>query len=239
MCRRSYSRDSAPSRCRTAAVGKPGEVLDLRGARPAAPLRCAPAAPRCGRAERRRARSRCASTPRLQAKREPERLRGIEVDGLADDIRRKRCAFTADRLEPRHERSGTPGRMRSRNLSVNWSAAGRRSDDDADVAPAVFLSQKLRLGRQRRPPWRPTRRRDIPEKMLDRAAHGPSGTTLPSAFSMTTAAGVARWLLWMTSTPGAVSAAACGERGERQKNGGESNRRECSAQGEARIAGTT
>ena len=36
--------------------------------------------------------------------------------------------------------------MRSRNLSVNWSAADAVSDDDADVAPAVFLSQKFRLG---------------------------------------------------------------------------------------------
>ena len=81
----------------------------------------------------------------LQAKREPERLRGIQVDGLADDIRRKRNALQLINWN-RDMNDGHAREHAVPELERELERRGRRSDDDADVAPAVFLSQKFRLG---------------------------------------------------------------------------------------------
>ena len=114
-----------------------------RDAFPAAPPRRAAAAPKCGPARRRRDDHETLGTG-LQAKRELERLRRIEVDGLADDIRRKRNAL---QLVDWH-RDMNDGHAREHavaELDREWKRLRRRGDDDADVALAVLLSQKLRL----------------------------------------------------------------------------------------------
>ena len=81
----------------------------------------------------------------LQAKREPERLRRIQFYGLADEIRRERKALQLINAN-RDMNDGHAREHAVPELEREPERRGRLNDDDADVAPAVFLSQKFRLG---------------------------------------------------------------------------------------------
>ena len=123
---------------------QPGEVLDL-----GVPFQCATALRR--RCSQLRSREDAPSHhydalgTGLQAKREPERVRGNQVYGLADDIRRKRHALQVIKCN-RDMNDGYAREHAVPELENELERRERLGDDDSDVALAVLLSQKFRLG---------------------------------------------------------------------------------------------
>ena len=103
--------------------------------------------------------------------------------------------------------TGTPGSMRSRDPTANLTASGAAATITRMLRPA-YLRRRNSVCASAYPSIG-VRSMSRYSEYISTGRFSRSGTTLRSVSSMTMAAGVGRWLLWMISTPGGAVSAAC------------------------------